>query len=196
MNTITLDTLRAATAPWATVACSLLLLIAGCGERPAEPTPKAVEAAPAAKAEPPADGCVPVSRSAMPAAVRGADAADGWTAVGPPVDANKPGVPMGRSDNQLVRQYAVPPGATRLKITLAVSSDTEAGAVILDVIWSAAAELARSAPSVAAGPDRTATLREDVAVPAGAQTVVLVARPWRPQDGVLTLGAGELVWCR
>jgi hypothetical protein len=177
----------------------LLAVLAGCGERAPEPQKKAAEPTPVAKAQPaaPASGCTVLSSNPMPAAVRSADVKDGWTFVGKPFDGQKPGVPMGRNDNQLAREFAVPGSSTRLKITLPVSSDADNGAVILDVIWSGAAgEVGRSAPSVAVGPDKTESIREEIAVPAGATQVVLVARPWRQQDGVLTLGAGELAWCK
>ena len=195
--TITSRALRGTRAAFG--AAVILALLAGCGERPAEPQKQAAEPPPTAKAEPAVSpgGCAVVANNALPAAVRGGDVTDGWSFNGTPFAGQKPGVPMGRNDNQLAREVAVPAGAGKLKVTLPVSSDTENAAAILDVIWlGAAGEVSRSAPSVTIGPDKTGTIREEIAVPARATQVLLVARPWRKEDGVLTLGAGELAWCK
>lgn len=121
----------------------------------------------------------------------------GWGVNGPSFSEQKKDVPMGKFDNQIVLERPVEGGMTLLKIKLDISGTVPTGGIILDTVWYAGSiEVGRAAPSIEIGPALRNTLNTTQAVPTGADRVILVARPWRDIDGILTVGEGEIVWCK
>jgi hypothetical protein len=105
-------------------------------------------------------------------------------------------VPMGRFDNQIVLERSVESGANSVKIKLDISGTVPTAAIILDTVWYAGAnEVGRAAPNILLGETLRNTINTIQTVPVGADRLVVIARPWRAIDGILTVGVGELVWC-
>lgn len=121
----------------------------------------------------------------------------GWYVNGPGFAGQKKELPMGRFDNQIVVELAVPAEASMARIKLQVSGTVPTAAVILDTIWySGLKELGRSAPSIELGKAPGNVISTTQAVVPGADRLMLVARPWREVDGILMVGEGEFVWCK
>ncbi len=121
----------------------------------------------------------------------------GWSVNGPIFPERKNDIPMGRFDNQIVLERSVERGATSVKIKLDISGTVPTAGIILDNVWYAGAnEVGRAAPSIQLGEVLRNTINTIQTVPVGADRLVVIARPWREIDGILTVGEGELVWCK
>jgi hypothetical protein len=121
----------------------------------------------------------------------------GWAVNGPIFPERKNDIPMGRSDNQVNLVRSIESGATSVKIKLDISGTIPTAAIILDAVWYAGAnEVGRAAPNIVLGENLRNTINTIQNVPVGADRLLLVARPWREIDGILTLGEGEIIWCK
>ena len=104
---------------------------------------------------------------------------------------------MGRYDNQIVVELAVPAGVSAARVNLKVSATATPAAIILDSIWySGLKEVGPGAPSIELGKIPGNSFVTTQAVAAGADRLMLIARPWHESDGLLTVGEGELAWCK
>lgn len=168
-------------------AALLGVLVAGCSERPNE------------VAKPDNAGSCANAGAPMKLFAAKYDQASkqGWYVNGPSFPEQKKDVPMGRFDNQIAVELPIDSGATAARIKLQVSGTVPTAGVILDTIWYAGAkEVGRSAPSIELGQTLSNTVNTTQPVPAGADRLQLIARPWRDIDGILTVGDGELAWCK
>jgi hypothetical protein len=121
----------------------------------------------------------------------------GWAINGPTFTERKNDVPMGMSDNQIILVRSVESGATSVKIKLDISGEIPTAAILLDTIWYAGIkEVGRAAPNIVLGEVLRNTINTIQTVPVGADQLVLIARPWREIDGILTVGEGEIIWCK
>lgn len=163
------------------------LLLAGCSERPSEVvTSEGASSCP--------NPGTPVSLFAS-----GSDPAtkQGWYVNGPGFPEQKKDLAMGRFDNQIVLEMAVPAGATAASIKLPVAATVPTAVIILDTIWySGLKEVGRSSPSIELGKTPGNVVNTDQLAPPGADRLMLIARPWRETDGILTVAKGELAWCK
>jgi hypothetical protein len=170
------------------------LLVAGCSDRPAEVAAPAVPAAPAAEASLCANPDTPmkVFASKFDPATK-----QGWLVNGPDFAGQNKDVPMGRFDNQIVVELAVPAGVSAARVKLPVSATVPTAAVILDTIWySGAKEVGRGSPNIELGKTPGNAVNTMQAVAAGADRLMLIARPYREIDGIVTVAEGELTWCK
>lgn len=121
----------------------------------------------------------------------------GWYVNGPSFPEQKKDTLMGRYDNQIVVELAVPTGVSAARVNLKVSATATPAAIILDSIWySGLKEVGRSSPSIELGKIPGNSFVTTQAVVPGSDRLMLIARPWRDSDGILTVGAGELAWCK
>ena len=169
------------------VAIFLGLLLAGCGERPSE-----VASTDGADSCPNPGASVNLFASKYDPATK-----QGWYVNGPGFSEQKKEVPMGRFDNQIGLELAVPGGASAARVKLQVFATVPAAAVILDTIWySGSKEVGRGSPNIELGKTPGNALNTTQPVAPGADRLMLIARPWRESDGIVTVGQGELVWCK
>lgn len=163
------------------------LLLAGCGERPSE-----IATADSASSCPNPGSPINLSASKFDPATK-----QGWYVNGPGFPEQKKDVPTGRYDNQIALELAVPAGASAARVKLQFSGTVPAAAVILDTIWYIGLkEVGRGSPNIELGKTPGNVLNTTQPVAPGADRLMLIARPWRQSDGILTVGAGELAWCK
>ena len=172
-----------------TLAVSLLglLLVAGCGERTSE-----VAAL---------DGANSCANPGTPTNVFASkfDPAtkQGWYVNGPSFPEQNKDLPMGRFENQVVVELAVPAGAVAARISLPVSATMPTAVIILDTIWySGLKEVGRSAPNIEFGKAPGNAINTTQPVAPGADRLMLIARPWRDIDGIVTVGESGFAWCK
>jgi hypothetical protein len=104
---------------------------------------------------------------------------------------------MGRFDDQIVVELAVPAETSAAQIRLPVSGTVPTAAIILDTIWySGSKEVGRGAPSFELNKTPGNNLTTTQPVAPGADRLMLIARPWRESDGILTVAQGDLTWCK
>ena len=121
----------------------------------------------------------------------------GWYVNGPGFSGQKKDIPMGRFDNQIALELAVPAGASAARVKLQFSGTAPAAAVILDTIWySGLKEVGRSSPNIELGKTPGNVMNTTQPVASGADRLMLIVRPWRESDGILTVGEGEMAWCK
>jgi len=162
------------------------LLVAACGER-SEEAPKPASAGLCTN---------PSAGLSLPATTLDPNTKRGWNFSGPSFPEQKKNVPMGRFDNHLVVDFSIPAGATAIQLKVQVSGTVATAALILDTVWySGAKEVGRAAPSVELGSKLSNVISTTQAVPSGADRLMLIVRPWRDIDGIVTVGEGELAWC-
>lgn len=163
------------------------VLVAGCSERSNEdPTSDGASTCPSPGTP------IKVFASKFDPATK-----QGWYVNGPGFPEQKKDVPMGRFDNQIVVELPVESGVTAARIRLQVSGTVPTAGIILDTIWHGGSkEVGRSAPSIELGKTLSNVVNTTQAVPPGADRLQLIARPWRDIDGILTVGEGEIVWCK
>ena len=162
-------------------------LIAGCGERSGQIT---VE-----------DSTISCSNSSEPMKllpITFDEASNkGWRFQGPSFPEQKKDVLMGRFDNMIVMEIPVESGLIGAKVKLQVSGTVPTAKIILDTIFFAGdKEVGRGAPNLDLGQTLSNTLSTTLSIPTGAQRLQLIARPWREVDGILTVGEGEIIWCK
>ena len=163
------------------------LLLAGCSERPAE-----VATSEGASSCPNPGTATSLFSSAYDPATK-----QGWYVNGPGFPEQKKDLAMGRFDNQIVLEMAVPAGALAASIKLPVAATVATAAIILDTIWySGLKEVGRSSPSIELGKTPGNVINTEQPAPPGADRLMLIARPWRDTDGILTVAKGELAWCK
>jgi hypothetical protein len=57
-------------------------------------------------------------------------------------------------------------------------------------------EVGRGSPNIELGKTPGNVLNTTQPLAQGADRLMLIARPWRQSDGILTVGEGELAWCK
>jgi hypothetical protein len=162
-------------------------LVAGCGERPGE----------VAKTESTNLCANPGAATSLFASKYDPATKQGWYVNGPAFAEQKKDVPMGRFDNQIAVELPVLAGTSAARVKLQVSGTVPTAGIILDTIWySGSNEVGRSSPSMELGKTLSNVIDTTQTAPAGADRLQLIARPWRDIDGILTVGGGEIVWCK
>ena len=173
------------------------VLVAGCSERPSEVAKSENTPSEVATSENTGLCANPGAPISLSASKHDPATKQGWYVNGPGFAEQKKDVPMGRFDNQILVELPVESGVTVARIKLQVSGTVPTAAIILDTIWNGGSkEVGRSAPSIELGKTLSNVVNTTQAVPPGADQLVLIARPWRDIDGILTVGAGEIVWCK
>ena len=167
-------------------------LVSGCSDRSSD-----VAKADVAKAEGEVLCIKPTSPDKLSPTIYDQVSKLGWAVNGPTFPERKNDVPMGRWDNQIILSRSVESGTTSVKIKLDVSGTIPTTAILLDTLWfTGANEVGRAVPNIVLGEALRNTINTIQTVPVGADQLVLVVRPWREIDGILTVGEGEIVWCK
>lgn len=136
----------------------------------------------------------PIQTITFSSDLRTKDPSNGWFLTGPAVDPTKA---MGKSNNQLFRNLFAPNNANKAKITIKFLSDTMFSTNLLDVIWlKKKVEIKRSVKEIKGIPKKELAFDFDETTPPGADELLLIVRPWRNQDGTITITGGQLQWLK
>jgi hypothetical protein len=140
------------------------------------------------------DPTKPIQTIAFSSDLQTKDRSNGWFLAGPAVDSIKA---MGKSNNQLYRSLFAPDNANKAKITINFLSDTMFSTNLTDVIWfKKKVEIKRSTKEIKGIPNKELVFDLDETRPPGADELLLIVRPWRNQDGIITITGGQLLWLK
>ncbi|MDR3719248.1 MAG: glycosyltransferase family 87 protein [Bryobacteraceae bacterium] len=128
--------------------------------------------------------------------IRGGEVEQGWEFRGPAPTGPKDSRPRGRFDDQLGVTLKPPQGATQISGEVRFVSDRDNASTIVDLIWYRGdTELRRASPSTdvnVAGRECSIPILMDR--PPEADSLLLMVRPWRESDGIVTVTGGDVVW--
>lgn len=120
----------------------------------------------------------------------------GWHVSGPSFSEQVEKSLMGKYDNQIVIEQPIQGDINFYTLNLDVSGSKLGSVMILDSIWyKGSIEISRSSSSVELKKNLQAKFSVQLTVPPTAERVMLIARPWRQEDGILTIGEGEIIAC-
>jgi len=103
--------------------------------------------------------------------------------------------PEGDYENQLWQDTVVPATANAARLLLPLTSNTSGATVIIDCVWyKHDKESAREALTALCDSTGGCFFSATICVPSGMERLRLIARPWRLQDGRITLSDGVLIW--
>lgn len=136
----------------------------------------------------------PIQIIAFSSDLRTKDPGNGWFLTGPAVDSMKA---MGKSNNQLYRPLIAPDNAKKAKVSIKFLSNTMFSTNLTDVIWfKKKVEIKRSTKEIKGIPNKELSFDFDETRPPEADELLLIVRPWRDQDGIITITGGQLQWLR
>lgn len=136
----------------------------------------------------------PIQSISFSSELRTKDPSNGWYLTGSAVDSTKA---MGKSSNQLYRPLAPPDNAVKAKVSVKFISNTMFSTNLADVIWfKNKVEIKRSVKEMKGIPNKELAFDFEETRPPGADELLLIVRPWRDQDGIITITGGQLEWLR
>ncbi len=150
------------------------------------------EAQPAAVVTAPARPIL--ERARIAGALAGAATPDGWYTSSPNATVQAGGV-VGASDSQIYRILPIPAAGREMAAAIQLAGTVDMATILVDVIWQkGGSEVSRETATFNVRESEATTAEVTREVPPGADHILLIVRPWRPEDGKITVGGADISW--